>query len=496
MRANHQSVRTRKGFVSVYMAFSSLLLIPMVGLAIDFSVLYSVRARLQTAVDAAAIGSGTTLNRGAVMDTVAVTDAAQRFFDANYPTGYWGSSPVFPVSITPLQGLLGVRTITVNAKEYVPMLFLRVVGVNQSTVAATAQVTVRFVNMILVVDRSGSVGRATFNGVATTTIVTKDLHDFVDPSDGSPSPYFSDGRDNIGMVTFGTSWELDFPMSLNFQTKSPTHIGTTIDHIDWANNATNTGDGLFHAYRQLINLAQPGALNVIVMLTDGRPSAFSGTFPLTAGSGPCTDRTDKVGVLSAPVSQGWLPPVGGSTIGVYKSTWSGTGADGTVVVNNSNCAFSGSTVLGNPGNVSQDFPTFPNSVRPPDDNAANLGPFLTTQATNADLPGFTGAGNNTNSARAIRYASFNVADNIATVIRKDTFLNPVIFVIGLNNNNGEEALDADWLARVANDKDYIDAGGHHVFQASQTQGQYFDVNAGGIGAALQQIASEILRLSR
>jgi len=82
------------------------------------------------------------------------------------------------------------------------------------------------------------------------------------------------------------------------------------------------------------------------------------------------------------------------------------------------------------------------------------------------------------------------------MIRTDTNISPVIFVIGLNNNNGEEPLDADWLARVANDKDYITTGGSHVYQSAQTMGQYFDVNAGGIGDALRQIASEILRLTR
>jgi hypothetical protein len=82
------------------------------------------------------------------------------------------------------------------------------------------------------------------------------------------------------------------------------------------------------------------------------------------------------------------------------------------------------------------------------------------------------------------------------MIRKDTNISPVIFVIGLNNNNGEEPLDADWLARVANDKDYTTAGGSHVFQTGQTQGQYYDVNAGGIGDALRQIGSQILRLTR
>ena len=90
MRTKHRAVGGRKGFVSIYVVFSSFLLIPMAGLAIDFSVLYSVKAKLQTAVDAAAIGSGSTLNRGAAMDTVAINDVALRFFNANYPAGYFG----------------------------------------------------------------------------------------------------------------------------------------------------------------------------------------------------------------------------------------------------------------------------------------------------------------------------------------------------------------------------------------------------------------------
>ena len=490
MRAIRRS--SRKGFVYIYLTFSSLLLIPMAGLAIDMSVLYAVKARLQTAVDAAAIGSGTTLNRGSVMDTVAVNDAALRFFNANYPTGYWGSTAVSYDS-TPVQGALGIRTITVNAKQNVPMLFLRVLGISRSTVAATAQVTVRFVNMILVVDRSGSVFRATYNGTQTRQIVAANLRSFVDPSDGSQSPYFSDGRDNIGMVSFGASWNLDFPLSLNFQTGSP-DIGTKIDNLDWdTNNSTNTADGLFHAYRELVKLAQPGALNVIVMLTDGRPSAFSGSFAVKSAS-TCTSHTNKVGVLTSNVSQGWIPPTTGNTNGVVMSTFQGNGKEAlltSVVPGSAGCSYASDLTA-----VSSDISAFPSSVAPPDDNPLGLN-FFTTQSVNSDLTTFTGAGTSVASPRAVRYAAFNVADNVATMIRTDTNIRPVIFVIGLNNNNGEEALDADWLARVANDKDYINSvTGAHVFQSTQTQGEYFDVNAGGIGAALQQIASQILRLSR
>jgi hypothetical protein len=344
--------------------------------------------------------------------------------------------------------------------------------------------------MMIVVDRSGSVFRATFNGTPTRQIVNDDLHQFVDPTDGSPSPYFSDGRDNIGMVSFGASWNLDFPISLNFQSGTP-RIGTAIDAIDWnTNNSTNTAEGLFHGYRELVKLAQPGALNVIVMLTDGRPSSFSGSFPVDAASS-CTNKTNKIGSIGAPVSQGWIPPTTGSTMGVVQSKYSCPGCESTNwALNSANCHYNG-----NASNMYQDITSFPNSVVPPDDNPANLS-FFTTQSTYGDLTTFIGAGNATNNPRAVRYASFNVADNIATMIRKDTNINPVIFVIGLNNNNGEEALDADWLARVANDKDYITSGGSHVFQSGQTQGQYFDVNAGGIGDALRQIASEILRLTR
>ena len=218
MRTKQKAVRRRKGFVSVYAAFSSFLLIPMAGLAIDFAVLYSVKAKLQTAVDAAAVGSGSTLNRGSVMDTTAVNDVALRFFTANYPAGYFGSTPL-TYNSTPVQGALGVRTITVNASQHVPMLFMRVLGISQSTVAATAQVTVRFVNMMLVVDRSGSVFRATYNGTPTMQIVNADLHEFVDPSDGSPSPYFSDGRDNIGMVILWRKLEPRLPVVLKLSNR-------------------------------------------------------------------------------------------------------------------------------------------------------------------------------------------------------------------------------------------------------------------------------------
>jgi hypothetical protein len=73
----------------------------------------------------------------------------------------------------------------------------------------------------------------------------------------------------------------------------------------------------------------------------------------------------------------------------------------------------------------------------------------------------------------------------------------VLFVIGLNQPaSGGEPLDADWLARVANDPQYKDVNGNSVYQSGQTAGVYYNVSSSGLSGAFQDIASQILRLSQ
>jgi Flp pilus assembly protein TadG len=481
-----QNIRpsSRKGFTTVYVTLTALVLIPVVGLAIDFSVLYNVKARLQAAVDAAAIGSGSMLERSTDLtngtQVANIKDSAQRFFNANYPNRYWGSTQVYYDS-TPSEDGSRTRTIYVHAAYDVPMLFLRVVGVSTSRVAAQASVKVRFVTLMIAVDRSGSV----VNGGADSSIKSA-LNTFVANSSTS---VFVDGRDYVGMVSFGGNWKLDYAPTLTFQSSTP-NIGTAITNIPFDNSSsTNTSDGLWQAYYQLKQLNQTGSLNVIVLLTDGRPSAFPGQF--TMDSSPC-NATVKNGWLGANVGSSaadWPPPtVTGTfaTFGINKTTWVSTGADKTPVANNAGCAFGS-----NPNNIQNDMSTFPNSVMPVDNPSVTpaVGPFSTITGV------YPAPGNNTNSPRSVRYAAFNVADNIATTIRQDNSIRPVLFVIGLNESTGEP-LDADWLARVANDPAYKDTNGNSVFQAGQTSGMYFNVSASGLSGAFQQIASQILRLSQ
>ena len=327
MKANLRSTQSRKGFAAIYVALTSMVLVPMVGLVIDFGVMYNVRAKLQAAVDAAAIGSGNMLQRSTNMSDQTtinnIKDAAQRFFNANFPATYWGTTRLSYDSVPSEDVNTKIRTIYVHAAVSVPMLFLRVLRIDASTVAAEATVNIRFVTLMIVVDRSGSV----VNGHADDDI-KRALTTFVATQ---ASSVFVDGRDVVGLVSYGGNWKLDLAPTVNFRTGNPTAIASAINNIPFDSSSnTNTGDGLYQGYYQLQKLDQRNTLNVIILLTDGRPSAFSGQFAVK-GSSPCTDRTDKKGFLGANVSSGsWPPPqtIGSiHTYGVYKDVWATSGGD-------------------------------------------------------------------------------------------------------------------------------------------------------------------------
>jgi len=492
-RGKRELLGNRKAFVTVYMLFASLVMLPMVGLAIDFSVLYSVKGRLQLACDAGAIGAG-----GLVQRSTDVTDpttnanlrnAVQRFFNANFSPAPWRASQLSYNSSITQDNTTKVRTIFVTASYNVPMLFMRVLGVNNSTVAAQAIAKLRFVNLILVVDRSGSVTRTGSGTLTNPQIIQNALNTFVGDSTTS---VFKNGRDVIGMVTFGGNYNLDYAPSTNFQTSSP-NITTAINNITFnTNNSTNTGEGLYQGWYQLTQLSQAGALNVIVLITDGRPSAFTGQFAVDSGS-PCTNRTDKLGVVSSSVTNPFPPPSNRTKRGVLNFLYAGvTDETQTWVSNSAGCSF-----VGDSSRVTNDIHTIPTNVGPQDHKTGTSVPSVTSFTAGS---GYYAATSDLTDAVQVRYTAFNYAFNVAKAIRQDATNAPVIYCIGLNFDTSaypsEEPLDADFLATIANDPNYRSTGKPSgVYQAGQTPGKYYDVSYSGLESALQDIAGQILRLS-
>jgi Flp pilus assembly protein TadG len=511
MLGNRPEKKRQKGFATIYLTLvGAFLLIPMAGLAIDFGIVYNVKARLQTACDAAAIGAGyllhATTNLSDTTQYNAITGAAQQFFNANFTSNYMGSSlgTYTAVATSSTAG----KTITVNATAYVPMLFMRVLGIAHSTVSAEAVSNVRYIAMMIVVDRSGSV---VLEGAGPT--IQSALTTFVANSSTS---YLVNGVDTVGMVSFGGQWNLDFSPSTNFQSGQANTIGTAITNIPFdSNSSTNTAEGLYQAWYQLYQMNLPGSLNVIVLLTDGRPSAFTSNWTPN-GTTTCTNKAQRGGVFETYVGLGsypfWPPPTSGNdSTGLYATQFTSVPETNNLAQDSTNCYYDSSTA-----NVYKDFSggTFPASVGPVDHVGSGTGypPGFGTAGTGlSTLSGYyTVSSQSMQDPEMGRYAAFNAADHMATLIRQDTTLQPMMFVIGLNySGTATEPLDADWLARVANDPNYQTTGtdsnamngagvtpGHSVYQSGQTPGMYCNSTTTTLATCFAQVTNALLRLTQ
>ncbi|HTS47969.1 MAG TPA: Tad domain-containing protein [Bryobacteraceae bacterium] len=498
--------RNQQGFALIYVTLmGAFLLIPMAGLAVDFGMLYNIKARLQTACDAAAIGAGYMLHASTNLNDptqyASITNAAQRYFNANYPTHYFGST-IASYSAVPASSTSG-KTITVTASANVPMLLMRVLGITQSTVGAMAISNVRYISMMIVVDRSGSV-----TGEGASSIIQSALTTFVATSSSS---YMVDGTDTVGMVSFGGQWKLDYSPNTHFQSSTP-NIGTAINNIPFdSNSSTNTTEGLYQAWYQLYQMNLPGALNVIVLLTDGRPSAFT-SYWTPKSSSSCSSKIQRAGVFETYVSLGsypyWPPPTSpNESTGLYATQYTSTPETSNLAASSAGCAYNSNTA-----NVANDFTSsaFPNSVGPVDNVGSGSGypPGFSTAGTGLSTQTgyYSTGGNSMTNPKMGRYAAFNAADNLAKLIRQDTTLSPMLFVIGLHySNTSTEPPDDDWLARVANDPNYVTVGsdsshvaaGQTVYQTGQTPGMYCstDNTLSGLNTCFQQVTSHLLRLT-
>jgi hypothetical protein len=95
--------------------------------------------------------------------------------------------------------------------------------------------------------------------------------------------------------------------------------------------------------------------------------------------------------------------------------------------------------------------------------------------------------------RNTRWEAFNAADSMATSIRNDPNYTTVIYTIGLQGNE-PMAMDQDFMKRLANDGSYPPATN---YDPTKPAGKFILANnTAEISQAFQEIASQILRLSK
>jgi len=268
MKPNSKPVnRKKKGFVIITGGLMLLFVIPVVGLAIDASFLFAVKARLQSATDAAALAAARSLSVGLTMaeQEGSAVSRAEAFFGANYPPGQFNTNSR-SLSVEVAETGFRTRTVTVTAAVDSPLLFIRILVNSPTTiVSATGKASRRDVNVILVLDRSGSM-----NSNGGCPAMRSAAKGFVN--------LFANQRDRLGMITYGISYALTYAPNMNFKTSSPT-LPAVIDTIT-CSGGTGIAQGLYKGYEQIAQINEPGALNVILLFTDGVPNTVTADFPV------------------------------------------------------------------------------------------------------------------------------------------------------------------------------------------------------------------------
>jgi len=284
----------QKGIATMLTAMILVMLIPVVGLAIDGGMAYIVMTRLSAAADSSALAAARGLNGGATVAAAQAqaTTLATNFFNGNFPPGYLntdstGANRTVSAAFTLGTGSVanggngvpnGVLQVQVTASVKASTYFMRWLGYSNLPISTTGTATRRLLVMTLVLDKSSSMGTRDSAVGSTPTSISNSSSSCEAMVYSSIqflnafSPY-----DYIGVVPFDyTAYSTYAPTTTWGSTSG---AAQQIANIQCGNN-TNTTAALNLAYNQIKSVNLPLANNVIVLFTDGVPNAVNASFPV------------------------------------------------------------------------------------------------------------------------------------------------------------------------------------------------------------------------
>lgn len=255
-----QSLRRQRGAIALMVAFCMVLILSIVGLVIDGGAAYMIKARLNAAVDAAALAGARAvpLGNNQAEQRANAQAAAANFFNANMPTRYMSASP--KLLGTDVSFDAGTVTIDVRAEAPMPVSLMQVIGFSSLTPAAYAQTIRKDLDMALVIDTSGSLA-------SSATAVRSSAKSFLNK--------FNVTQDRVGLIHFAYGAEIDDPIRTGGRGFDRNAMLLNIDKYVFS-GSTASMEGMWNARNQLNGITDinRSSLRVIVFFSDGVPNAF------------------------------------------------------------------------------------------------------------------------------------------------------------------------------------------------------------------------------
>ncbi len=225
----------RRGNVAIIFAIALLPTLAAIGSAVDITRALQVKARLNSALDAAGLAAGKMIDA----DDATIIATATAYFKANYPADALGVPGTLGVSITD-------NTITLHVTARVETTIMKVAGFNEINVNSTNEISraITGLEVALALDNTGSMAGTK---LASLKSAAHDLVNILFGSDNSPAHLkvslvpFADGV-NVG-PRFDPVWldmagassihgeNFDFPVGKNLWTLFDT--STNMDNRPW-----------------------------------------------------------------------------------------------------------------------------------------------------------------------------------------------------------------------------------------------------------------------
>ncbi len=163
--------KSERGQAIILIAFAFVGLIAMVGLMTDGGILLIEYARLKRGIDAASVAAAQQFRKD--FNGTDLVAAADNFLKLNQsdvvdvvismcdPTGAYGGSPAHDASLCPDPGQPARKLVRVTATRNVEFGFMRVLGINGSTIQATSVGEAASIDLVLIMDTSLSMSYGT-----------------------------------------------------------------------------------------------------------------------------------------------------------------------------------------------------------------------------------------------------------------------------------------------------------------------------------------------